>query len=726
MAFAKLFSSIPNEDVPAQRETALVEREEGELDDDNDKTDLTRKRSLPRSQSGLKKKKKRRRGMNSPKKDGMIKDDQNSLVSYTDFDSEARDRHMKKLNHKQPGLDFSKELDDYNRVKKVAQCSQSKTPGQKKGVQHLQRNTQKEEGHQQKLQQKKKKKKKKKGPEQQTQTGWRENPTERGGHQANRSRDCSLMRGRGRTNNGRKWTGRGQDWSKEGSVSHLKEEEWSRKGGGKTDNQSGQFQNADRFRRGGQWSFGGRRHSEKDFVMERKPRMTQEFKDQNVVEHDGRLICRHFLLGKCIKGDECQLEHALDVHSVFKDVCKFYVQGCCTKGQTCPFMHETFPCKFFHSFSKCFQGDGCRFSHEPLTDLTRKLLEESERKKNDLKELATGPLNEEKPVTTEEPVNSLLAVDKSTINIFSNPVRPNFYNSSCTSEPDTEQPSPLWNTPAPAESKHIVHDNVLHNLDPPASSTDTKMPVSYSVEAVLGSHKLLDEPKLYSPFANPLSQSSTGTLSIQKSPDSPSSSADCRKTASSVTEDFLGPHKVEEKPFHSLFATPILQASGSSRPLAPQTKSDPLKTNPTTQGTLRSPDFITRSEESKTKLSIPNEIVVGLNQPPKTCFQKLFASPIDQINETSFSHSPIKKCPDARNISRGCRGSMPCSDKGVMAKTSRDRSFLTLFFKSHQSDLISRTLPSSHKEEITSSKISKWSSTADANFSSSSNNTYRL
>ena len=29
--------------------------------------------------------------------------------------------------------------------------------------------------------------------------------------------------------------------------------------------------------------------------------MTQEFKDQNTVLLDGRLICRHFLFGRCIK-----------------------------------------------------------------------------------------------------------------------------------------------------------------------------------------------------------------------------------------------------------------------------------------------------------------------------------------------------------------------------------------------------------------------------------------
>jgi len=35
---------------------------------------------------------------------------------------------------------------------------------------------------------------------------------------------------------------------------------------------------------------------------------------------------------------------------------------------------ETFPCKFFHSRNFCIHGDGCRFSHAPLTDETRELL----------------------------------------------------------------------------------------------------------------------------------------------------------------------------------------------------------------------------------------------------------------------------------------------------------------------------------------------------------------
>lgn len=38
-----------------------------------------------------------------------------------------------------------------------------------------------------------------------------------------------------------------------------------------------------------------------DFQVTRKRFMTQEFKDQNALVVDGRLLCRHFLWGRCIK-----------------------------------------------------------------------------------------------------------------------------------------------------------------------------------------------------------------------------------------------------------------------------------------------------------------------------------------------------------------------------------------------------------------------------------------
>lgn len=37
---------------------------------------------------------------------------------------------------------------------------------------------------------------------------------------------------------------------------------------------------------------------------------------------------------------------------------------------------QSFPCKFFHRREKCSQGADCRFSHEPLDDVTNQLLDE--------------------------------------------------------------------------------------------------------------------------------------------------------------------------------------------------------------------------------------------------------------------------------------------------------------------------------------------------------------
>lgn len=125
--------------------------------------------------------------------------------------------------------------------------------------------------------------------------------------------------------------------------------------------------------------------------------MTQEFKDQNALEVEGQLLCRHFLWGKCIKaslkhyfiylfikffgdpvgtnlihlhfllfywyywyffnltlkypanakilpffmqGDECQLKHVKVYNGLIKDLCKFYVTGFCMKAESCPYMHD--------------------------------------------------------------------------------------------------------------------------------------------------------------------------------------------------------------------------------------------------------------------------------------------------------------------------------------------------------------------------------------------------
>uniref|UniRef100_H3AVH9 Zinc finger CCCH-type containing 6 n=1 Tax=Latimeria chalumnae TaxID=7897 RepID=H3AVH9_LATCH len=115
--------------------------------------------------------------------------------------------------------------------------------------------------------------------------------------------------------------------------------------------------------------------------------MSQEFINQHTVEYNGKYICKYFLEGRCIKGDQCKFDHDV-VPEKKKEICKFYLQGYCTKGENCFYMHNEYPCKFFHTGTKCYQGDNCKFSHAPLTDETRELLEKV--------------LNSEEPLPNEE------------------------------------------------------------------------------------------------------------------------------------------------------------------------------------------------------------------------------------------------------------------------------------------------------------------------------------
>ncbi|XP_028844366.1 zinc finger CCCH domain-containing protein 6 [Denticeps clupeoides] len=109
--------------------------------------------------------------------------------------------------------------------------------------------------------------------------------------------------------------------------------------------------------------------------QKKRPIMTQEFINQHTVEHNGRYICKYFLEGRCIKGGQCKFEHEHVVPDKKKELCKFYLQGYCSKGDHCIYMHKEYPCKFFHTGAKCYQGDNCKFSHDPLTDVTKELLD---------------------------------------------------------------------------------------------------------------------------------------------------------------------------------------------------------------------------------------------------------------------------------------------------------------------------------------------------------------
>ncbi|XP_077965064.1 uncharacterized protein LOC120825685 [Gasterosteus aculeatus] len=230
-----------------------------------------------------------------------------------------------------------------------------------------------------------------------------------------------------------------------------------------------------------------------DFRAQRTRLMTQEFKDQNAVLANGRLICRHFLLGRCIKAGECQLEHVKGHNNLIQAVCKFYVQGFCLKGETCPYMHKSFPCKFFHQHGKCSKGEDCRFSHEPLNDASKKLLHDALKRDDELNALAKKA-EQESSGQPENKDESEMSEPIRTSNELVHPLRPNFYNSG---ETNAEKESVFCETreladdheeASPAHAADVAQPHIL-----PSSDLQHEEPVCYSVAAVLG-------PQLFKPF----------------------------------------------------------------------------------------------------------------------------------------------------------------------------------------------------------------------------------
>merc|ERR1712048_570407 len=63
--------------------------------------------------------------------------------------------------------------------------------------------------------------------------------------------------------------------------------------------------------------------------------------------------CNNILrFGKCDNGDDCSYSHDCERQKVL-ELCKYYVSGCCLKGDECHFLHESYPCIYFHTKGYC-------------------------------------------------------------------------------------------------------------------------------------------------------------------------------------------------------------------------------------------------------------------------------------------------------------------------------------------------------------------------------------
>ncbi|KAK6617463.1 hypothetical protein RUM43_014472 [Polyplax serrata] len=120
--------------------------------------------------------------------------------------------------------------------------------------------------------------------------------------------------------------------------------------------------------------------SREDREIKKRLQMKRKGKSRKNMDNSD-MICINFMKGNCNKGNDCFYSHAVCPPKKM-ELCKFYLMDCCAKRDKCLYLHEEFPCKFFHTGLKCYSGKKCKFSHDPLNSLSKDIL---------LKHLETAP-----------------------------------------------------------------------------------------------------------------------------------------------------------------------------------------------------------------------------------------------------------------------------------------------------------------------------------------------
>jgi hypothetical protein len=86
------------------------------------------------------------------------------------------------------------------------------------------------------------------------------------------------------------------------------------------------------------------------------------------------ILCKDFMAGNCLyNAQSCRFSHD-STKTRLDELCRFYIKDRCFKDRFCLYMHKGFPCQFYHTNCCVFAEEVCKFSHEPLNEMTRKIL----------------------------------------------------------------------------------------------------------------------------------------------------------------------------------------------------------------------------------------------------------------------------------------------------------------------------------------------------------------